>query len=189
MKFFFKNNKKAFTLTELIVAVIILSMVFLWIVYFVSNLNNEVFDDNKKVKNITFVSKLQDKITEKQAEWYFLSSFKETNFRTSPVFETCSDTYSSGNCARKNKYGFNLQEKESISSDWENLVFEDFKWSKFTVLYQNWKVWFWDGLNPNFDSKNSFEVVNFFVKKIENTENLIQMVFLFEDGEFYILYV
>jgi len=59
-----KNQKIAFTLTELIVSITITIIILVPLLLFVSNISKEISDSNKEVEIITHLYEIENKIKE-----------------------------------------------------------------------------------------------------------------------------
>ena len=80
MKFFLKNIKKAFSMTELVVSITILVIIFAGIFYFITDTFKSIQDFTTKDNTVTNISKFQDKIDFALKKWYILKSFSENNY-------------------------------------------------------------------------------------------------------------
>jgi len=70
-----KNQKIAFTLTELIVSITITIIILVPLLLFVSNISKEISDSNKEVEIITHLYEIENKIKEIKSiysSWYLL---------------------------------------------------------------------------------------------------------------------
>lgn len=80
MKFFLKNIKKAFSMTELVVSITILVIIFAGIFYFITDTFKSIQDSTTKDNTVTNISKFQDEIDFALKKWYILKSFSENNY-------------------------------------------------------------------------------------------------------------
>lgn len=80
MKFFLKNIKKAFSMTELVVSITILVIIFAGIFYFITDTFKSIQDFTTKDNTVTNISKFQDEIDFALKKWYILKSFSENNY-------------------------------------------------------------------------------------------------------------
>lgn len=80
MKFFFKNIKKAFSMTELVVSITILVIIFAGIFYFITDTFKSIQDSTTKDNTVTNISKFQDEIDFALKKWYILKRFSENNY-------------------------------------------------------------------------------------------------------------
>lgn len=80
MKFFLKNIKKAFSMTELVVSITILVIIFAGIFYFITDTFKNIKDSTTKDNTITNISKFQDEIDSAIKKWYFFKRFSENNY-------------------------------------------------------------------------------------------------------------
>ena len=80
MKFFLKNIKKAFSMTELVVSITILVIIFAGIFYFITDTFKSIQDSTTKDNTVTNISKFQDEIDFALKKWYILKRFSENNY-------------------------------------------------------------------------------------------------------------
>ena len=80
MKFFLKNIKKAFSMTELVVSITILVIIFAGIFYFITDTFKSIQDSTTKDNIVTNISKFQDEIDFALKKWYILKRFSENNY-------------------------------------------------------------------------------------------------------------
>ena len=80
MKFFLKNIKKAFSMTELVVSITILVIIFAGIFYFITDTFKSIQDFTTKDNTVTNISKFQDEIDFALKKWYILKIFSENNY-------------------------------------------------------------------------------------------------------------
>ena len=80
MKFFLKNIKKAFSMTELVVSITILVIIFAGIFYFITDTFKSIQDSTTKDNTVTNISKVQDEIDFALKKWYILKRFSENNY-------------------------------------------------------------------------------------------------------------
>lgn len=80
MKFFLKNIKKAFSMTELVVSITILVIIFAGIFYFITDTFKIIQDSTTKDNTVTNISKFQDEIDFALKKWYILKRFSENNY-------------------------------------------------------------------------------------------------------------
>lgn len=79
MKFFLKNNLKAFTFAEALIATTIIVVVFSWVFIFITNNYNYIKDSSNEL-SIFKISKFQDEINLLENEGYFKKAYKENSY-------------------------------------------------------------------------------------------------------------
>ena len=129
MKFFFKNIKKAFSMTELVVSITILVIIFAGIFYFITDTFKSIQDSTTKDNTVTNISKFQDEIDFALKKWYILKRFSENNYL---LFEKSpKDNFI---IISKDKnilyYYWDLSDDTKINKSWGNKNKRNICWTK-----------------------------------------------------------